>query len=96
MKKEKELPAMPEMDSAGKLAVRLQEIDDVLDTKKEERKQTALELGEVLKMTGRTRLLWGDGGYVLKETKASTKIVRVKRTPASSRAATHASKTKKD
>ena len=94
-KKTQELQGMPEMDSAGKLATKLSGIDDVLAEKKKERDSVALQLGEVLEMTGRTRIQLDDRVYTIKETKASKKIVAVKRkgTPP---AATHASKTEQD
>lgn len=92
-----ELKGMPEMDSAGKLAVKLSEIDDTLATKKTEREAVALQLGEVLEMTGRTRIQLDDRVYAIKETKASKKIVAVKtKTSASKTAATYASKTEKE
>jgi hypothetical protein len=94
-KKTQEFQGMPEMDSAGKLATKLAGIDDVITEKKTERDSVALQLSEVLEMTGRTKIQLDDRVYTLKETKASKKIVAVKRKDAPP-AATHASKTAKD
>lgn len=96
-KKTQELQGMPELDSAGKLAVRLSAIDDALDEKHKERNQTALELGSVLEMTGRMRIQLDDRVYVIKETKALRKIVAIKVKKVSGvNATTHASKSETD
>lgn len=93
-KKTKELEGMPELDSAGKLAMKLSDIDDALAQKKTERDQIAMELGTVLEMTGRTRIKLEDRVYAIKETKSVKKIVAVKVKKSDiAGAVTHASKT---
>lgn len=72
--KSKELPGMPELDTAGKLATRLMEVNEQIAEGFTSREEIEKELIEALIATGRQRIKVGDCLFIVKETEAKTCI----------------------
>lgn len=74
-KSTKELPGMPELDSAGKIAVRLQQVNQDIAEAYTSREDLEKQLIEIMKSTGRERIKVGDCLFVINEIAAKEKIV---------------------
>ena len=77
-KSQKELPGMPELDAAGKMALRLQDANNSIAEALEERDEIEKQLVEILASTSRERVHVGDRMFVLTHVKAKDKIKVVK------------------
>lgn len=71
----KELPGMPELDSAGKIAVRLQEVNKDIAEAYQSREDLEQQLIEIMKSTGRERIKVGDCLFVMHVIASKVKIV---------------------
>lgn len=65
---------MPELDTAGKLAIRLQECDEEIGEAWKSRQGLEEQLCDALEATGRDRIKVGDTLFLMRTVKAHSKI----------------------